>query len=193
MHKRVRKQHEEDTSETKPLSGADAMGSVKDLYQTYFRDLCLHVQASFGSGPPDPEDVAQDTFSKFAELQNTDHIQYPRAFLWRMANNIVISWKRREKSHLNHVTEEKHTHIENIVDVLTAERVLLGKEALSMVRTSLKKMPKFRRRVLLLNRLHNLSAAEISRRMNVPVTTVKTNIYRAMEDLEADLDQLDQQ
>ncbi len=191
MHKSLDKKPVHEPGRQQPLPVGKAF--VAGLYQRYFQDLCLHIKASFGMGPPEPEDIAQDVFSKFSTLENIENISNPRAFLWRMANNVAISRKRHEQTRARHVEAEKRTNTDHFIDVLTAERVLLSKEALSSVRIELEKMPRFRRRVLLLNRLHGLSAAKIARRMGVPASTVKTNIYKALEELEVIMKKVDDQ
>lgn len=51
------------------------------LYHRYWGDICRYINSTFGSGPPDPEDVAQSVFVNFFSLDNPEAIENPRAFL----------------------------------------------------------------------------------------------------------------
>ncbi len=165
----------------------DQQSSFAALYQRYWRDLCVHIRSQFGMGPPEPEDVAQSAFARFAALDDPRAVENPRAFLWRTAHNIVISHKRHKKVSDSYANDASHKIFAEQLDDLSTERVISDRERYTIVYRALEKMPRLRRRVLLLNRVHGLSAAEIARRMNMPVTTVKTYIYRAVSELEAAL------
>ncbi|MEM7077581.1 MAG: sigma factor, partial [Pseudomonadota bacterium] len=64
-------------------------------YKDYAKELADGIRSAFGSGPPDPEDVAQEAFHKLYERGDIDSIRNLRAFLWRTARNIVLVAKRK--------------------------------------------------------------------------------------------------
>lgn len=59
--------------------------AFEQIYRQYWSELCNYVLKTFGAGPPDPEDVAQAAFAKFAALENTDNIENKRAYLYSTA------------------------------------------------------------------------------------------------------------
>ena len=61
-----------------------------------------------------------------------------------------------------------------------AERVLSAKQRLLIVERAIRAMEPKRRAVFVLNRVHELSYAEISRRVGVPETTVKRLVAAAI-------------
>jgi RNA polymerase sigma-70 factor (ECF subfamily) len=65
-----------------------------------------------------------------------------------------------------------------------AERVLSARERLSIVQQTIQDMEPRRRTVFVLNRIHELSYAEISRRLRLPETTVKRLVAAAIVDCE---------
>ncbi len=177
---------------TANLTAAEKQGeqtarqSLRSLYAQHWTDLCRYVAAQFGAGPPEPEDVAQIAFDRFSRLDNAVPVRNPGAYLRRIAHNIVLD-ERRSLAVRRANLDEQRLEAADKVDDLTPERVLLGKEAQMIVQATLEKMPRFRRRVLLLNRIHGLSAAQIARRMRRPETTVRDNIQRALAELDAAL------
>ena len=66
---------------------------LSDLYLVHWKGLCGYVRAQFGPGPPEPEDVAQSAFIRFAAA-DAAHIENPRAFLYATARNLVIDHHR---------------------------------------------------------------------------------------------------
>ena len=171
-------------------SGAAVAGvpaqSLEFLYRRHWRELCGYVRKTFGAGPPEPEDVAQQAFMSFAALENPASIDNPRAYLYRTAHNIVVDERRRGASQsaalvtlLPGVAEKS--------DDCTPERVLISKERLAVLTDAIRALPEERRRSFLFNRLHGLSCAEIARRTGYSDSAVKKHIAQAMDALEAAL------
>jgi RNA polymerase sigma factor (sigma-70 family) len=148
------------------------------LYQRYWGELYAYVRRTFGSGPPEPEDVAQSAFAQFAARPDWRELEHPRAFLYRVAHNLVIDFHRSEAVRSRFV-KDRATERSNSDD-LHAERVISAKEQLSIVESALSHMEPKRRAVFVMNRIHELSFAEISRRMNMPETTVKRHVSAAV-------------
>lgn len=154
------------------------------LYARHWNELCHYIRRRFGVGPPDPEDVAQETFIKFASLENRDAIDNPRAYLYRTAHNLLID-ERRRLTLRNKSTGDIETL--SVSDDRTPERVLVGKERLDVLTRTLLAMPDARRRSFMLNRLHGLSAAAIARMTGYSDSAVKKHIGLALSELEAAL------
>jgi RNA polymerase sigma factor (sigma-70 family) len=151
---------------------------LADLYRQHWGELYAYVKRTFGRGPPEPEDVAQSAFAQFAARPDWRDLEHPRAFLYRVAHNLVIDFHRSEAVRSRFVKERVSARSNS--DDLHAERVISAKEQLSIVETALSYMEPKRRAVFVLNRIHELSFAEIGRRMNMPETTVKRHVSAAV-------------
>jgi RNA polymerase sigma factor (sigma-70 family) len=158
--------------------------SIDVLYARHWTELCHYIRRQFGIGPPYPEDVAQETFIKFASLENRHTIDNPRAYLYRTAHNLLVD-ERRRLSLRNKITGDIEAL--GVSDDRTPERVLVGKERLDVLTRTLLAMPDARRRSFLLNRLHGLSAAAIARMTGYSESAVKKHIRLALSELEAAL------
>jgi RNA polymerase sigma factor (sigma-70 family) len=156
------------------------------LYARHWGELCHYLKRHFGPGPPDPEDVAQDAFLKFAAINDRDAIDNPRAYLFRTAHNALIDEHRR-------LALRRATAADGdappVSDDRTPERVLVGQERLEILTRSLRGMPAVRRRSFLLNRLQGLSCAAIARITGYSESAIKKHIDLALRDLEAALSQ----
>jgi RNA polymerase sigma-70 factor (ECF subfamily) len=158
------------------------------LYSKYWQGLCGYVSAKFGAGPPEPADVAQTAFARFAALKDAGAVKNPKAFLYATARNIVVDHHRRVQTHKSYAQTVINDAEEEILDGITPERVLLGKEALRIIRETIRGLPHKQRRVLLLHRLHNQSFTEISRRTGWSQSDVRRQVCRAMAAIERALD-----
>ena len=156
------------------------------LYARHWGELCHYIRKHFGPGPPDPEDVAQDAFMKFAAIDDREAIDNPRAYLFRMAHNILVDehrWLALRRANPG------DSEARPASDDRTPERVLVGRERLEILMGCLRAMPAVRRRSFLLNRLQGLSCAAIARMTGYSESAIKKHIDLALKDLEASLSQ----
>lgn len=150
---------------------------LSDLYLVHWKGLCGYVRSQFGPGPPEPEDVAQSAFIRFAAADPT-RIENPRAFLYATARNLVIDHHRQAQR--VHAYEQAQTADENRVYELSPENVLLQAERFRILAQALERMPLKRRRLVLLNRFEGLSYAEIGEQFGMSAENVRKHIERTL-------------
>jgi len=160
---------------------------LRHLHDRFWGDICKYVNRTFGSGPPDPEDVAQDVFTNFAALDNPAEIKNPRAFLYRSAHNIVISYHRKFATRRRYILEQKNCDLTTERDDIHPERLLITRERLSLLERVMWDMPVKRRRMLILNRFEGFTYAEISRQTGLSQTAVRKHVMRALADFHESL------
>lgn len=154
-----------------------------EVYRRHWLELCRYVASTFGAGPPDPEDVAQQAFVRFAALDDPDAVDNPRAYLYRTAHNIVVDEHRRAARRMAHQTVEIEAGAEKSDD-RSPERVLLARERLQVITRAVQALPVKCRRSFLLHRVHGLSCAEIARRTGYSQSAIKKHVVRALADIE---------
>ncbi len=164
----------------KPKSSGDFPPGLMHLYDRYWSDLCAYLRASFGKGPPEPEDIAQLAFVQIASRGNYATIDNPRAFLWRTARNIAVSEGRTRQMRQKYDPEVNQVFGHSPVDSGSPENTLIAREQIALIRDALSEMSATRRTVFLLHRLDGLSYAEISRRVGLSPTAIKNHVARAM-------------
>jgi RNA polymerase sigma-70 factor (ECF subfamily) len=160
---------------------------LAELYRRHLRELTRYIARTFRTGPGDPEDVVQEAFLQFAAMENPQAVENPRAFLYRTARNLAVDRHRRAvvRSHFAH--EQIPAADALLADDRDAERVLSARQRLSIVEQTIRDMDPRRRAVFVLNRIHELSHAEISRRLRLPQTTVKRLVAAAIVECERSL------
>ena len=156
----------------------DASQDVGVLYRRYRDGLRAYVARTFGSGPPDPEDVVHVVFEKYAAVINSKHILNPKAFLFVSARNYVIDQRRRQAVRAEFAKDAQN--LADNTDELHAERVLESKQRWAAIEAAIEQLDSRSREMLLMSRIHGLSSAEIARRHGCSATLVKNIIARAL-------------
>jgi RNA polymerase sigma-70 factor (ECF subfamily) len=157
---------------------ADFSHDIAALYRRYRDSLRRYVTNQFGSGPPDPEDVVQVVFEKYAATLNSSTVLNPKAFLFRSARNYVIDQRRRQAVRADY--EKVSQEIADKADDLNGERVLGAKQRLLAVEQAISQLDPRSREMLIMSRIQGLSSAEIARREGCSPTLVKSIIARAL-------------
>lgn len=147
-------------------------GLLDGVYRRHWTEICRYVRKSFGAGPPEPEEVAQGAFARFAALERPDDIANPRAFLYQCARNIVLDHRRRDAVRHRMDGDAALFDCEDGAAIPDAERVLSGKQRLAVVDATVRAMEPRRRKVLIMHAIHELNYSEIARRMGVSPTRV---------------------
>jgi RNA polymerase sigma-70 factor (ECF subfamily) len=158
---------------------------LKQLYERYWNDLCRHIRATFGAGPPDAQDVAQSAFARYLSIDNHEAVENPRAFLYTTARNIALDVTRHHKHVSRHSLRAVQDEGAQIIDECSPERIALARERAAALSTVIESLPHRQRQALLLNRLHDLSYSEIAERIGSSKSDVRRQIVRALETIEA--------
>lgn len=153
------------------------------IYREHSATLCRYLNRKYGAGPPEPEDVMHEAFSRLAALpdETVAIIENPRAFLYRTAENLLNSERRKRAVRSAHATETKY--LEQTSSECTPERVILAKDQLDIAEVVLRGMPDMRRRCFLMHRFDDLSFSEIGRRLGMTPNGAKGHVMRAMAEI----------
>lgn len=178
------RQHE---SSAKPAEEHD---DIKALYKDHLSELISSLRKAFGSGPPDPEDVAQQAFQKLIEREDRSDIRDLKAFLWRTARNTFLSAVSKSGIRSRYDFEVEHIFFPSRGDDSTPEKVLQVKEELQAINKVLRQMPEKRRYAFLLHKVEGLSVSAVARRLGISRTPTQKHITRAAHQIEVYLTQM---
>ncbi|MEM1261985.1 MAG: sigma-70 family RNA polymerase sigma factor [Pseudomonadota bacterium] len=154
------------------------------LFLDHSATLVRALRRTFGSGPPDPEDIAQQAFQKLVERQDRSDIRDLPAFLWRTARNAFLSALKRDGVRARYDYEVEQLYFPSRGDDLTPERVLEVREQLQSINDVLRQMPEKRRHAFLLHKVEGLSVAEVARRLDITRTPAQKHITRAAQQID---------
>lgn len=156
----------------------DEGGGVEALFRAHYQEILRYVVSIVGSGPPDPDDIVQSTFEKYAKLGDTAGISDPKRFLLSSARNYALDLCRRQ------TVRTKYAQIlsreDEKSDDLDAERVLIAKQRWAVLEEAIQKLDERPREMLIMNRIHGLSFVDIARQKGCSPSAVKKTVARAL-------------
>jgi len=170
-------------------AGGSEHSAIEALFRAHHGSIRRYVARTFGAGPPDPDDVVQAVFEKYAELADSNRIANPKAFLIRTARNYVLDQRRRQavrSSFAQGIESDRGTH-----DEFDGERVLTAKQRWRVLEDAILALDKRHQEILIMNRIHGLNYAEIARRKGCSPTLIKTVVARALVSCEQALREAD--
>lgn len=157
--------------------GVAVEAAVDAVYRSYWNELCGYVRKTFGAGPPEPEEVAQGAFVRFATQPRPDEIANPRAFLYTCARNIVLDHRRHEQVRAR-MADNLSLSMDASAETPDVERVSSARQRLEIVEATVRAMRPQRRKVLVMHAIHELNYSEIARRLGLSPTRV-TQLFAA--------------
>ena len=163
--------------------GRASPAPLGELFRQYAPEIIAHVRNRVGEGPPDADDIAQQTFAKFAGLgaQKRAEIDNPRAFLYRTATNLVTDYFRSATARTNVQMGDQNVEIfVDDRDELTPEIVLLARERYAAVMEAVARLPRRQRRFFILRRIKGWSIRKIAKENGVGVGTVCRDVEMAL-------------
>ena len=160
------------------------VAKIDRLYRDHWVALVGSLRRTFGDGPPDPDDIAQQAFQKLIERDRLSDIRSIKGILWRTARNLMINAKRSRSTRTRYDFEIEHLYFPSRGVNSTPEAVLSANEELQAINEVLRAMPEKRRRAFILHRVEGLSVSEVARRLRLSRSPTDRHIRRAAEDIQ---------
>lgn len=116
-------------------------------------------------------DILHDTFLRVVNCSNSNkECIYPKAYLYRIANNLITDYHRKQN---------KPTPDWNFED----ENMILNQKMEDCLLTYMQQLPASYKEALLLADLQNIPQQEIAKRLGIGISAVKSRIQRGREKL----------
>lgn len=126
------------------------------------------------------DDMVHEVFSRLSGKSET--VQDPEAYIFRIAANLLRDRARkgifRRSANEQYIEENRDSF-----DVITPERVLLGKQRVAELQMVLAELPERTRFVLLLQRFEGMKYYEIAERLEISVSSVEKHMMKAIAHL----------
>jgi RNA polymerase sigma-70 factor (ECF subfamily) len=146
------------------------------LYQAHAGEL--HGFARRRAGRQEAEDIVQDTYLHLLQRGTAATLEHPRPYLFRIAANLAVDFAQKAKVRLRYAGEGVGLAC-NAEAPPSPEAAAGGAMELRRLQASLRELPPLCREAFLLNRVEDLTHAEIAARLGVSVRTIERHMARA--------------
>jgi RNA polymerase sigma-70 factor (ECF subfamily) len=160
-----------------------AFGQLGELYKGKIHRLAYRML----NNPHDSEDVVQETFMRvYLNLNRYDENQKFSTWIYRIGKNLCVDLLRKKKSVYSLDAEIAGEDELNHYGILSSddnspEMAMMETELQEQLTQVIDKMSDKYKAITTLYYVHDLSLQEISTKLNMPITTVKTRLYRGRE------------
>ncbi|WP_297811046.1 RNA polymerase sigma factor [uncultured Methylophaga sp.] len=159
-----------------------AAQSLAQLVEVHYQELLQYITRRTGSEST-AQEVLQETWiranSKSGELPDN-----PRAYLYRMANNLAIDLLRREKTRSATTATDTSDELVHLTDIPSAspspEDAAISGQEIKALNAAVAELPEKCRQVFLYYRGQGLTMRQIADRLAISDKTVEKHIARAM-------------
>ena len=125
------------------------------------------------------EELVQETFYRAMVSMKTEHRDYARAWLYKVARHLFIDWYRKHRGEVQMRSEIELQGTHNTYP--TPEEALATSERKIRVAQIMERIPEQYRTILLLREMNHLSYRELGQILDMNLDQVKVTLYRARE------------
>lgn len=136
--------------------------------------------SNFTRKPEDIEELAQETFLRAFDVELSQEIKSPKAYLFRVARNITLRELSKKTRQLTDYLEESVDE-SKLAKVASLEEELIAQQTLKQCCDAIAELPEQCRRVFLMRKVHALSHKEIACQLGISVSTVEKHIAKGVE------------
>lgn len=131
----------------------------------------------------DFDDVSQEVFLRLLRYDNSQVVEHPQAYLFKMAANVVAEWAIRPRQRLSHeprwlASLAEEGRVDDVLDTQTAQHEV--RRALSTLSTR-------ERKILQLHFEEGLSHAQIAQRLRLSLRVVRRDFEKSYGKLRREL------
>lgn len=126
--------------------------------------------------PEDVAEVAQDVYLRIIGQDDFDKLlEYPRAYLFRTATNLVRDRLRRQRVRM--ADRQVPLREQDIACPIPSPEVSLQwKQSLELLKAALRELAPLPRKIFLMHRIKQLTYAEISNELGISVRTIERHM-----------------
>lgn len=130
--------------------------------------------------PQDVDDIAQETFIRAFKAEKKSIIEYPKAYLYRVARNLALKELTKKSNKMTSFIEDSCSP-EVLGSDEDVEKQVETLEKLSRVKTAIAELPPQCQRVFIMRKVYGFSHKEISHKLGISVSTVEKHIVSGLK------------
>jgi RNA polymerase sigma-70 factor (ECF subfamily) len=158
--------------------------TIDKLFRNHWRDVCRLLHKCYGSGPPEPEDVAQEAFSRFAQMKDTSEVQDPKAYIIKIAINITLKSIGQLTKNREFLAEQLQLNEDQLDDVCP-ETILQNEQRIAALQKGTEQLTEKQRDILMRVRIKGQTYVQISADTGWSLADISRQLNSAMAILES--------
>jgi len=176
-----------------PRARSFDLAALIDEHQT---PLLQYVRRLINSRE-DVEDIVQDAFLRLhrqVEKQGRDSVANPVSWLFRVAHNRAMDFRRKHKrrrDHMERVTMQAQVQSERRHDDQQIDTDLLERESVDRAMALLSVLPEDQQQIVTLKIMHGLTLREVGQVVGMPLGNVNYRLNKALATLAEKLKEQD--
>ncbi len=169
--------------------------SAYNLLVVKYQHRIISIAQKYVSDYADASDIAQETFIKaYKALPNFRGESSFYTWLYRIATNVAKTYleniqKQRSQVDIDAEDFESKDTSGVMTDATTPDRILESEELKRVILKALSELPPELKEAFTLREVEGLSYEEISDKVQVPIGTVRSRIFRARQYIESKMQQ----
>lgn len=125
------------------------------------------------------DDIIQESYAIFADLETVEEIRFPRAYLFQVARSVITRHVRRARVVAIRSIDDL-TDFEHADDRPSPECIAIDRDELRCLAEAIASMPDRTQEAFMLRRVEGLPQREIAARMAISENTVEKHISRGL-------------
>lgn len=155
------------------------------IFRTYHHTLVLYAN-KFVNNEEVSLDLVQDVFTLFWEKKKLNLEQeHMKAYLFRSTRNACLNYLKHQRI-VGTYQQKELTHLE--LDYYSSgEKSMIEQENLQKIYQAIQSLAPIYREVIELSRFEGLKNKEVAKKLDIPLRTVETRLFRALSILKEKL------
>ena len=152
---------------------------------TEFKNSQLSLRsfiARYVISPQDIDDVSQETFLRAYKAEKEKEIEHPKAFLFQIAKNLMLSEFSRKARKITDYIEDYDGSVE-LLNTDNLESNVMAQQKLGIYCEAVASLPTQCRRVVIMKKVYGMQNKEIARRLDLSVSTVEKHLTKGIRRL----------
>ena len=167
------------------LTGSDLTAFFAEYRAEIFRFLIRVVECEHTA-----QDLTQDTYLRLIDRGQEQVIDNPRAYIYRIANNLALDYLRAQKHRgpvLDH-TESNENLVSDECGTVNPQNILLDQQQLALLNKAIQALPDTTQDIFIRSRFMGQTHEQIAKELGISKSWVEKNIIQALNHCRCALD-----
>lgn len=152
--------------------------NIATVYQQHQSELISYT-ARITDCRESAEEIIQESFIILFREMKQQHIEHPRAFLFRVAKNLAFDYLKHKKVTINYI-QAQYPILESTIEVPSIEQVMADKQDIDIMKQVIDELPPRCRDTFILNKMHEMSYGEVAQFTGISESGVEKHIMKGL-------------